>query len=106
MKNEAEVNLPAHVLAAVEAYLDRQDADRGSRPSMRASAVDAEPGEMPSPPFPSPDNDMLTYLMRRAMAQLGAGASVRQVIVHLAVHAWMEGHVEGFDHGQRLAQRD
>lgn len=54
--------------------------------------------ELPSPPFPARDSPILAMIVQNAMTALESGeATVEQAIVHAAVHAWYEGHVQGED---------
>ena len=50
---------------------------------------------MPSPPFPDPDSHMLSHLLAEARTSLDLGDDPLQVVLQAAVHAWMEGHIEG-----------
>lgn len=61
---------------------------------------------MPSPPFPAPENPILEYLVRAAAKMLEGPDDVEVTLTHLAVHAWFEGGVEGYDLGRRAVMRD
>lgn len=53
---------------------------------------------MPSPPFPSPDDAVLRLIVGNAVAAVESGETdVRGAILHAAVHAWYEGHIQGED---------
>ena len=88
----------ANTVDSVLDYLDRQDADRGDWPRQRDA-------DAPAPPWPSPQNPTLRYLLHRAKERLGQGEGVDAVLVSLAVHAWFEGGVEAYDRGQREARQ-
>jgi hypothetical protein len=52
----------------------------------------------PSPPFPAPDDPALRFIINNAIASYRDGsATVEQVIGHVAVHAWYEGHLFAVD---------
>lgn len=53
---------------------------------------------MPSPPFPSPDDAVLRVIVGNAITAVESGETdVRGAILHAAVHAWYEGHIQGED---------
>ena len=53
---------------------------------------------MPSPPFPAHDDAVLRVIVGNALAAVESGETdVRGAILHAAVHAWYEGHVQGED---------
>ncbi|MFJ8853623.1 hypothetical protein [Streptomyces sp. NPDC102437] len=53
---------------------------------------------MPSPPFPSSDNAVLQVVVGNAIASVRDGeASVEEAILHVTVHGWNEGHIQGED---------
>ena len=54
-------------------------------------------GEVQVPPAPGAASSVLAALLGRATRIAGEGSDA-QAVVDLAVHAWMEGHVEGEDH--------
>ena len=54
-------------------------------------------GEVQVPPAPDAASSVLAALLGRATRIAGEGSDA-QAVVDLAVHAWMEGHVEGEDH--------
>jgi hypothetical protein len=57
-----------------------------------------EADRFPVPPFPHPDSDILRVVVEHAMAEYESGeVDVKGAIVHAAVHAWFEGHLEGED---------
>ena len=51
--------------------------------------------EQPNPPYPSPDNPMLQYLIEGAHALYQSGTDLEDVILQAVVHAWYEGNIEG-----------
>ena len=53
-------------------------------------------GDVDVPPAPTADGTVLAGLLDRAL-RMADSASVPQALVDLAVHAWMEGHVDGED---------
>jgi hypothetical protein len=54
--------------------------------------------EAPSPPFPNPDSAILDLVIKNAYSAYERGeADVREAIVHAAIYAWYEGHIEGED---------
>jgi hypothetical protein len=77
---------------------DEQDAARGDWPNPRD-------GMMPAPPWPDEDNPMLRFLLWKAARRIERGMPVNQALLDLAVHAWFEGGVEGYDRGQRDARK-
>jgi hypothetical protein len=93
-----EIQVPQELAEEAVDHLARQDAERGPWPSPRSGA------DVTGPPYPAPDNPVLGYLVAIAHSAVDSGADVRETIVQLAVHAWMEGHVEGYDRGQRAAR--
>lgn len=50
---------------------------------------------MPNAPFPLPDNPMVRYLFDEAVALSRAGLTFDAVVMHVIVHAWFEGSIEG-----------
>lgn len=54
-------------------------------------------GDVDVPPAPGTDSAVLAALLGRAM-RVADEASAQQAVVDLAVHAWMEGHLQGEDH--------
>jgi hypothetical protein len=55
--------------------------------------------EMPAPPFPAPDNDILSMIVADTLQTFNAGeVDVHGAILMAAVNAWSEGHIEGEDH--------
>ncbi|WP_156368041.1 hypothetical protein [Aeromicrobium sp. Leaf291] len=84
----------AQLALDVAAHTARQNADRGAWSDPRADA------HMPDPAFPDPDNPVLDYLVRTAEASLRRGENIQLTLVHLAVHAWFEGGVAGYDRGR------
>jgi hypothetical protein len=53
---------------------------------------------MPHPPFPDPSSATLALVIRNAVDALNSGeATAEEAILHAAVHAWYEGHIEGED---------
>lgn len=104
MMKDYDAMLPERLLEAVADYLLDQEQQRGGRPTPRVMAVAVGANRLAVPPFPDVNNDMLAYLMNKAKAQLDDGMDPASVIVHLASHAWMEGHIEGFDYGYRAGR--
>ncbi len=51
-------------------------------------------GEVDVPPAPISDGAVLAGLLDRSL-RMADSASVPQAVVDLAVHAWMEGHIDG-----------
>src|SRR5712691_6356360 len=52
--------------------------------------------ELPSPPFPDPDSPVLKLIVDEAYRAYETGeAGVGVAIIHAAVNAWLEGHLEG-----------
>lgn len=70
-------------VAELVAYAEAQGTDV-SRAGMTAGRF----------PFPHRDNPMLAFLMRRA-AGIADAEGPRAAMAWLAVHAWMEGALEG-----------
>ena len=53
---------------------------------------------MPSPPFPNPDSRLLRLIITNAINSMRSGeTNAEGAILHAAVHAWYEGHIEGED---------
>lgn len=97
--------LPQGLMNKVQEYLCVQAERRGGQPTPRTLAVATSPTELATPPFPEVGNPMMSFLVLSAERQLETGLPVRNVLVHLAAHSWMEGHVEGFDHGYAHPER-
>ena len=95
--DDADIEIPHGIAQAALDHAQQQDANRGDWPSPRTGV------QQPNPPFPATDNPMLVLLLTRARAQLEAGRDIDTVLLHLAVHAWFEGHIEGYDRGRREA---
>jgi hypothetical protein len=71
-----------------------------SPPSHSDEVTDAEagPDPLPMPPFPEPDNEVFRLLVQNALEEYNAGrVTVEQAVLHAAVHAWYEGHIQGED---------
>jgi hypothetical protein len=51
--------------------------------------------KMPHPPFPDRDRLVLKMIVDGASGRLGQGLDARTVVLHAALYAWMEGHLEG-----------
>lgn len=96
---ENTVRLPANVTDPALRQAAEQDENRGGWPSPRKA-------EQPDPPWPGESDANLRLLLHAAQARLDAGMPTRQVMTHLAVHAWFEGGVENYDRGQRDARAD
>jgi hypothetical protein len=92
----AVMDVPQELGDAVFAYREAQDATRGEWPSMRT--VDE-----PAFPWPDTDNEMLRYLLWKYNGMLASDADPRTVILDLAVHAWFEGGIIGYDKGRQDA---
>ena len=71
-----------------------ETAARGSWPNPRDA-------NQPDPPWPGRDDVMLRYLLATAAERLNAGMAPKTVLTHLAVHAWFEGGIQGYDRGKR-----
>ena len=84
---------------SAETYTCEQDMRRGDWPTQRAS-------RMPDPPWPSPDNPMLTALLHDARKNIAAGMTTDIAMLQLATHCWFEGGIEGYDRGQLDARSD
>lgn len=80
------------LLRTVTLYREEQDAARGSWPTPRT--------KMPAFPFPDYENPVLEMLVANANRSIGEGKDVLRMLTHLAVHAWFEGGVAGYDRGQ------
>jgi len=53
---------------------------------------------MPHPPFPNPDSEILKLIVNNAIAaMLSREVDAEGAILHAAMHAWYEGHIEGED---------
>jgi len=89
-------------LADALAYVLDQDARRG--PWMRTRPEGDDGGAIHVPPYPAPDNPMLTYVLDQARV-LVEDQGVEVAIVWAVATRWLEGHVEGFDRAQALSQR-
>lgn len=68
---------------------------------MKQRVPDDDP-VMPAPPFPSreagsPGDRMLQHIVEMGMQVHDETGDPRAAILHAAVHAWYEGHVEGED---------
>lgn len=81
------------------AWADRQDQERGAWPRLRGVPM----GGRPSAPWPEKDNPVLAYLLEEARKD-ARELDTDTAMIQLAVHAWFEGHIEGYDHGQRDAR--
>jgi hypothetical protein len=54
--------------------------------------------DLPSPPFPAPDDPALRFIINDAITSYRDGsATAEQLIKHVAVHAWYEGHLFAVD---------
>ena len=93
--------VPAAVVAEAIAYVAQQEFSRGAWARPRATFGDLITGDVPVPPYPRPDSPMLRFLMEHAQTLLDLGP-LDEALVWLAVHCWMEGHVEGFDRASAL----
>ena len=94
-----EIEVPQALAEDAVAYLECQDAERGPWPSPREGA------DVTGPPYPTADNPVLGYLVAAARSAVDSGTDLGETIVQLAVHAWFEGHIEGYDRGQHAARR-
>jgi hypothetical protein len=53
---------------------------------------------VPHPPFPNPDSQILKLIVNNAIGAMQSGeVDAEGAILHAAVHAWYEGHIEGED---------
>jgi hypothetical protein len=56
---------------------------------------------MPAPPFPRPHDGVLEMICNNALEdyrrQGGGEEAAQAAILQAALHAWMEGHIEGED---------
>lgn len=77
-------------------WVAEQDARRGGRwPRVRD-------GEAPNPPWPDPQDDVLDYLLKYAQHRYESlGHDLEVVLIGLAITAWSEGHIEGYDRAYR-----
>jgi hypothetical protein len=59
---------------------------------------EASSADMPSPPYPHPDSLMLAIVVENSWKSIPDSLrtpEVKLAILHAAVHAWMEGHIDG-----------
>lgn len=87
----------ADVEALLKKYIDDQDAARGNWDPGRFNNQGDGP---PVPPKPSADNPMLAFLFDDAQRNV-VKDDLASALINLAVHAWMEGHIEGYDRAMR-----
>jgi hypothetical protein len=94
--DEIEIGLtvPKDIANATVSWAETQDKERGDWPSQREVP-------QPQPPWPSQDNPVMRYLLWKAKASVDAGMKPADAMIVLAVHAWFEGGIEGYDRGQR-----
>jgi hypothetical protein len=78
---------------SAETYTWEQDVRRRDWPTQHTS-------RMPDPPWPCPDNPMLTALLHDARSNVAAGMTTDIAALRLATHCWFEGGIEGYDRGQ------
>ncbi|WP_222847642.1 helix-turn-helix domain-containing protein [Nocardioides dongxiaopingii] len=90
--------IPPSLTAAALAKAIGQDLE----PRTWANPRDAQLTEAP---WPVREDPMVLFLVYQAVAAVEAGASLTDSIRRLAVRAWFEGGVEGYDLGQRDARR-
>lgn len=65
---------------------------------MRKQPAQDPENAFPSPPFPDPDNEILRIIIERAVrAYEDRQVDASGAIIHAAVHAWYEGHIQGED---------
>ena len=97
--DELVARMSPELKARMEQYLADERVRRAGQPMPRHT-------EMPNPPYPAEDNPMLEYLIEASRAQRHHGG-VREdgELIWLAVHAWFEGQIEGFDRGWREAMK-
>jgi hypothetical protein len=99
--------IPASLGHAITAYIAEQDSARGDWSSQRPAAPSrlgaSDRRPMPSPPYPATDNPALKFLIEQARIALDNGDDPLSVALHATVHGWLEGHIEGYDRGQRDA---
>ncbi|WP_214319413.1 hypothetical protein [Nonomuraea sediminis] len=98
MKDFDPLTVPDDIASPMMKYVENQDLQRGDWQSPRA-------GEMPAPPWPDQDNPTLRFLLWKADQRVRNGMPPSQVMLDLAVHAWFEGGIEGYDRGQRDARK-
>ncbi|GAA0612077.1 helix-turn-helix domain-containing protein [Kribbella sandramycini] len=96
--DDVQLVVPEGIGTAVLAWSDSQEQKRGNWPDPRKA-------QQPQPPWPSQDNPVMRYLLWKADAYIEAGVDPVEVMVDLAVTAWFEGGVEGYDRGQHDARR-
>jgi hypothetical protein len=89
--------IPDDLAELLKAYLDDQDRRRGPWQTLRGAP-------QPEPPFPAHGNPMLAFLFAQFEQRYHAGENLEDAVVDAIVHAWYEGHIEGYDHGQRQAR--
>jgi hypothetical protein len=63
-----------------------------------AAEREIEMSAVPHPPFPNPDSQILKLIVNNAIGAMQSGeVDAEGAILHAAVHAWYEGHIEGED---------
>ncbi|MFI7448029.1 hypothetical protein ACIBQX_11075 [Nonomuraea sp. NPDC049714] len=90
--------VPDSIARPLMAVLDEQDRQRGDWPSPREEIA-------PAPPWPDSDNPILRLLLWKAVERIKNGMPADKAMLDLAVHAWFEGGIDGYDRGQRDARR-
>ncbi len=118
MANAAELDMSAEEANELLKEIEHDDALRlGSPPPTRRrrflehelqTLVDAAAtipvkdeafsADMPSPPYPHPDSLMLAIVVENSWKSVPDSLrtpEVKLAILHAAVHAWMEGHIDG-----------
>ena len=72
--------------------------DRSCGAAIEARLALKSMSAMPHPPFPNPDSQVLKLIVNHAVAAMQLGeVDAEGAILHAAVHAWYEGHIEGED---------
>lgn len=54
-------------------------------------------GKQPHPPWPDPDDPALDFVLKRAQHRIEQQEDPESVLLDLAITAWFEGHIEGYD---------
>ncbi len=90
--------VPDDIAQPAMRIVEDQDASRGDWLSPRDRTI-------PEPPWPDENSPMLRFLLWKAARRIERGMPVNEALLDLAVHAWFEGGVEGYDRGQRDARK-
>jgi len=90
--------VPLNALLVVEVGPGFNSAVSGHQQVGGALACSGMSSVMPHPPFPNPDSQILALIISNAVGAMRSGeVDAKGAIVHAAVHAWYEGHIEGED---------